>query len=191
MSRSFVVLIAAILGCQAPAPAARDSAHAPAAAPVAPAPDSVVRADAVFHGRSSVTPGLPPKLVAEVHVRSRSAQPELVIESDRGNCNPPLYLRPTGGGREVTWSDIAWQARTVYQGARGVNCMGTGLGVVLQPGQTSLFIQRAYAVPDVRGDSLAAGWYDVTVAVVLYDNAPDGRLLIDTLRVPAGRVRLP
>jgi hypothetical protein len=143
----------------------------------------------------AVEPGPPPRLVAAVFVRGRGAQPERRVESEEGNCNPPLYLRPTGGGREVVWSDMAWQART---GDRHVSspgevaCEGTGLIAVLGPGVSSPFIRRAYPLSAVRGDSLPRGWYDAAVAVVLYgSDTSGGRLRQDTLRVPAGRVWLP
>jgi hypothetical protein len=191
--RTLPVGLAVVLGCQRSAPAAGDSARV--AATTARAPDSVARADAVFRGRMTVEPGPPPRLVAEVSVWSRGAQPERRVESEESNCNPPLYLRPTGGGRDVEWSDVAWQAQTGDRHTSSpaeVACMGTGLIVMLRPGMSSPFVRRAHPVSVVRGDSLPSGWYDAAVAVVLYgSDTPDGRLRLDTLRVPAGRVWLP
>lgn len=182
-----LAVIFAAGGCAAGSDAMGDTARGSAPA------DSVVRAGVVYHGRLSVAPaGGRPTLTARVDVRGVRPGAEVEVESEAGDCNPPLYLRPAGGGREVAWSDVAWRARRARDRAEEVACMGTGLIVRLAPGETGTLAVRRYPVRAVRGDSLRAGWYAGSVAVVLVTfDAASGVNRFDTLRVPAGRVRLP
>jgi hypothetical protein len=55
--------------------------------------------------------------------------------------------------------------------------------VELAPGGRAELEPRRYPLRAVRGDSLAPGWYAAAVDVAVGAG--------DTLRVPAGRVRLP
>jgi hypothetical protein len=166
------------------------AAQAPGASPA----DSVVRDGVVYRGRLAVVPGRAgPALDVRVLLRSLRAD-AVTLEGESANCNPPLYFRRLPRGRWVAWSDRAWQADAARRAARGrfaghasgYVCGGVGLGVELAPGARGEWEPRRYPLRAVRGDSLPAGWYAAAVGVVVY--GPAGP---DTLRVPAGRVRLP
>ena len=152
----------------------------------------------IYDARLAVV-GAPGGPALEVRVTLRGAgRHTLTWTSARGNCNPPLYLRPIatprGATREVAWSDVAWQAdaaRRASEGRIGFSCSGVQLRVRLAPGRRVRLPPRRYAVSAVRGDSLPAGWYAAAVGVVVYEANATGAGRVDTLRVPAGHVRLP
>lgn len=149
------------------------------------APDSPVRDSVVSRGRIAVqTLANEPELVPRVELRSLREQP-ITVESEAGNCNPPIYLRDDTR-REVRWSDIAWQSRS-----NETACLGTGLLVSLQEGGVGAFEDRRYPVRAIRGDSLPPGSYVIEIGAVVRELDQNSVSRADTIRVPAGRVWLP
>jgi hypothetical protein len=149
-------------------------------------PDSLVHDSVVYRGKTALGKRLRgPELVLEVEVRSLRRQPAS-IESEASNCNPPIYFRDLTKRRAVRWSDVAWQARS-----NEASCVGTGLLVELANDTVGVLERRTYPVRAIRGDSLAAGWYDMDIGAVVFTLDQNSKSRTDTIRVPAGRVWLP
>ena len=168
--------------------AAGAAALAPPPQPPLAAPDSVVRSGVAYRGRLAVVPGRAGREL-EIRVAVRSLRPDTTTVGAGGsNCHPPFRLRRVPGGRPVVWSDAAWRMAEARRGASGgpFGYGGCSLNLVvveLAPGRRAELEPRRYPLRAVRGDSLAPGWYAAAVDVEVAAG--------DTLRVPAGRVRLP
>ena len=180
--RSPSLIAAALAGLPGRPPA---PAPTRAARPVAVSrADSVVRDGLVYRGRAAVVPGRAGREL-EVRVKVRNARPDTAeVIQGAPECDPPLRLLGVADRRTAVWDELAWRAAA----ARRVTpcavflCPAVAIVAPLAPGaRRELRVQR-YPVRAVRGDSLPAGWYEVAVGI--------GRGG-DTLRVPAGRVRLP
>jgi hypothetical protein len=174
---------------------ARSREAMPGAAVVAIAvPDSLVDTDVVYRGRVTVVT-IGEGSTLDVRVDLRNLRPDSVtVESEAGNCNPPLYLRPAAGGRWVAWNDAAWEAQTTPQPDGSVSCVGAGVLVRMAAGGRGRLVPRVYLVSAIRGDSLPPGLYDLAVGVWVERATRTSTGFIkrqDTLRVPAGRVTLP
>jgi len=156
--------------------------------PALAAPDGVVRAGVAYRGRLAVVPGRAGREL-DIRVAVRSLRADTVtLWAGGSDCHPPLRLRRVPGGRPVAWSDMAWGAAEARRGASGGpsgygGCSLDLVVVELAPGGRAELEPRRYPLRAVRGDSLAPGWYAAAVDVEVAAG--------DTLRVPAGRVRLP
>ena len=180
------LLAVLVFACtSAPQVASTDSSALPAP-PKTNEPDSLVRDSVVYRGKAAVRDGSQgSELLLTVQVRNLRRQ-QVLIESEATSCNPPLYLTDTLRKRQRRWSDVAWRARN-----NETACVGTGLLVSLGPYSIGALEPREYPVKAIRGDSLAAGWYDIKIGAVILELDERSVSRADTIQVPAGRVWLP
>lgn len=149
------------------------------------ASDSVSHNGVIYRSRAGiVTRDGTERLDVDVDMRNTGSS-EIVVESEEGNCNPPIYLQDSGTGREFKWSDIAW--RSDPQSKETV-CTGTGVLVTLEPRGSGRFVTRSYPLSAIRGDSMPPGLYRLRVAQVVSHADETGRSRNDTLIVPGASV---
>ena len=151
----------------------------------ATASDSVIHNGVIYRSRADIVIRDGVKtLDVDVDMRNTGSR-EIVIESEEGDCNPPIYFQDSRTGREFIWSDIAWESDPQ---SKETVCTGTGVLVTLEPHGRGRFVTRSYPLSAIRGDSMPAGLFRLRVAQVVSHVDKTGRSRNDTLIVPGASV---
>lgn len=153
----------------------------------------------VFHGvdfagtaRVETGPGSAPQLVILARLRNLTDS-AAVVESAQSNCEPAFELVHVATGRRFVWNHVAWRQRHDILSPPPLNsvvCVGTGVRVTLGAHGVGEIARQAYPISMVRGDSMPAGTYRISIPVFVY-TVVEGFTHVDSLRVWAPPIALP